>query len=445
MIKIQLDDKTKERLLSFALWCDEQTYIFRKPKYSSEKKNKKPLLLIFKVLFIVPAVFALTFFVFYNTINITRVFCGNEYDTVMTFNSSAEEVVEKSKFKLNEDDKLVLDFFSEDENRNSIFIAKQQNVLIYVDGELKKSVSVTGTVGDALDIAGIKLSDDDKINFSKSSIITSDIQIKIESAFTVTIVADAETKKVKTTSNTVENILKLNGINFDEDDEITPSVDEKISEKTKIVLKRVTLKNKTRTVKTTYETITEYSDEMYTDQSKIKTKGKDGKIKEYYTEKYIDGKLSDTTVYKTKVIKEKVDKVVVKGTKERPLNYVYGTRVFSELTPPFEIELDSTNRPTTYIKRITGTATAYCGGGITSTGAAAMPGRVAVNPKQIPYGTKMYIVSSDGKYCYGYSVASDTGGFARQGSATVDLYMHSYTDCIQFGRRSVDIYILEWG
>ena len=120
-----------------------------------------------------------------------------------------------------------------------------------------------------------------------------------------------------------------------------------------------------------------------------------------------------------------------------------GVKVISELAPKVKIELDENGKPKNYKKLIVGKATAYCGGGITATGQRAMPGRVAVNPRQIPYGTKMYIVSSDGRYLYGYCEASDTGGFARKGSATVDLYMHSYTDCIQFGRRSVEIYILE--
>ncbi|MBR6635536.1 MAG: hypothetical protein IKL41_07940 [Clostridia bacterium] len=56
----------------------------------------------------------------------------------------------------------------------------------------------------------------------------------------------------------------------------------------------------------------------------------------------------------------------------------------------------------------------------------------------------MYIVSSDGKWVYGYSIAADTGGFVTNGSGTtVDLYMYSYSDCINFGRRNVEIYILD--
>lgn len=43
-----------------------------------------------------------------------------------------------------------------------------------------------------------------------------------------------------------------------------------------------------------------------------------------------------------------------------------------------------------------------------------MPGHIAVNPKQFPYGTELYIVSLDGKFVYGYCMAADTGGFARE-------------------------------
>ena len=165
----------------------------------------------------------------------------------------------------------------------------------------------------------------------------------------------------------------------------------------------------------------------------------------YYLTKFVDGVETQSVPFKVETIKEAKDKVTVKGTKKRPLKYVSGTRVFSELTAPFPIELDESNRPVKYEKIITGKATAYCGGGITATGQKAMPGRIAVNPKQIPYGTKMYVVSSDGKWVYGYCVASDTGGFVKKRSAIADLYMHSYNDCMQFGRRNVDIYILEWG
>jgi len=78
---------------------------------------------------------------------------------------------------------------------------------------------------------------------------------------------------------------------------------------------------------------------------------------------------------------------------------------------------------------------------ITFTGTEARVGTVAVDPRYIPLGTKMYIVSADGEYVYGYCIAEDTGGVIK--GKIVDLYFDTYDECVQFGRRDVKIYILE--
>ena len=41
-------------------------------------------------------------------------------------------------------------------------------------------------------------------------------------------------------------------------------------------------------------------------------------------------------------------------------------------------------------------------------------GNVAVDPRIIPYGSKLFIMSADGKYVYGYGIACDTGGSVRK-------------------------------
>lgn len=118
-------------------------------------------------------------------------------------------------------------------------------------------------------------------------------------------------------------------------------------------------------------------------------------------------------------------------------------RAMSEKVAPDWLTLDENGIPTDYAYCITGKSTAYYSGYITSTGTRPMQGTVAVDPREIPYGTKMYITSADGRYIYGYAVAEDTGGFIYfTNGATVDLYMHSYDDCVNWGWRSVNIYVL---
>jgi len=63
-----------------------------------------------------------------------------------------------------------------------------------------------------------------------------------------------------------------------------------------------------------------------------------------------------------------------------------------------------------------------------------------VDPRMIPYGTRMFIVSNDGAYVYGLATAEDCGG-AIKGNR-VDLYFDSNYDCFQFGIRDCTIYIL---
>jgi len=59
---------------------------------------------------------------------------------------------------------------------------------------------------------------------------------------------------------------------------------------------------------------------------------------------------------------------------------------------------------------LTGKATGYYSKtGKGSSGLGLGYGTVAVDPDVIPYGTKLYITSTDGKFVYGYAVATDTG------------------------------------
>lgn len=92
-----------------------------------------------------------------------------------------------------------------------------------------------------------------------------------------------------------------------------------------------------------------------------------------------------------------------------------------------------------YKKVIYGEATAYTWGGgatgYTSVGLWPKRGIVAVDPRVIPYYTKLYIPG------YGMALAADTGGAII--GTRIDLFMDSLSECFQWGRRNVEIYILE--
>lgn len=85
-------------------------------------------------------------------------------------------------------------------------------------------------------------------------------------------------------------------------------------------------------------------------------------------------------------------------------------------------------------------ATAYLpadgnGDGLTATGVPATYGVAAVDPEIIPLGTRIFVPG------YGIALAADVGG-AIDGHI-VDLCYEDYDEAMEFGRREVEVYLLE--
>jgi 3D (Asp-Asp-Asp) domain-containing protein len=80
-------------------------------------------------------------------------------------------------------------------------------------------------------------------------------------------------------------------------------------------------------------------------------------------------------------------------------------------------------------------STAYCLYGRTATGTGVCRGTVAVDPRVIPLGTRLYVEG------YGYATALDTGG-AICGNK-IDVWFPSLGECYQWGYRTVKVTILD--
>lgn len=78
-------------------------------------------------------------------------------------------------------------------------------------------------------------------------------------------------------------------------------------------------------------------------------------------------------------------------------------------------------------------ATAYALRGHTASGAYTRMGTIAVDPRVIPLGTRLYVPG------YGWGLAQDTGGAIR--GNVIDLWMPSNRHCFAWGVRTVDILV----
>lgn len=94
--------------------------------------------------------------------------------------------------------------------------------------------------------------------------------------------------------------------------------------------------------------------------------------------------------------------------------------------------------PERYRQVITARSTAYApasSSNITYSGTRLRRGVVAVDPRVIPLGTRMYVEG------YGYAIAEDIGG-AIKGNK-IDVAFLSLDECYQWGVRDVNVYILD--
>jgi len=177
-----------------------------------------------------------------------------------------------------------------------------------------------------------------------------------------------------------------------------------------------------------------YNDEKFVDYKQVVQEGADGTKESVYQECYIDGRLISRTLEEEIVYVKPVDEIIEVGTKEY-------AAVASRSGFRYKNELDMVATAYDLSYESTGKNPGDPYYGITASGAKAQLGTVAVDPRVIPLGTKLYVASTDGSPDYGFATALDTGG-AIKGNR-IDLFMESNSDAYKFGIRQVKVYILE--
>lgn len=307
----------------------------------------------------------------------------------------------------------------------SFDVIKANTITINNCGEEQTISLAKGTVEEALNRTGITLAENQSVTPSLNTVITGNMNIYVYNSKNIKLTTNGTEMTVKAPEGTVENALNILGYEITDDDILNVDKNAQIEDDMKITLKKVTYVDEKSTEKISYKTVEKDSDDIMTGESEVSQKGVDGEKEVTKRCKYIDGKYDSTKVIDEKVTKKPVDKIVLNGTKR-------GTTT------------DSSGAPVSYSYMVSGSGTAYTAapGALTATGVPVYEGGVAVNPAIIPYGSKLYIEAADGSHVYGYATAIDTGGALMDGSAIVDLFYFSYDDCVSFGRRDVNVYVL---
>lgn len=247
----------------------------------------------------------------------------------------------------------------------------------------------------------------------------------------VTLVVNAEEKKVSTTTSYVESFLDEQNVKYDDNDIISAELDDKIESGDRIQVISVEEETVKENKEIPYKTELIKNANSTTGKKEVKKEGKTGEREVVYKLTYHDGDL---------VNKKYVDETV----KEEPV-----TKVLEEVEDTNKIEKikKSSNRSITAVKtsavnstsskgkNMTVEATAYYGHSITATGTKPKWGTIAVDPTVIPYGTKVYIPQFDMVF-----TAEDCGS-AIKGNK-IDIFMNDSSSVYEWGRKTIEIQIL---
>lgn len=248
--------------------------------------------------------------------------------------------------------------------------------------------------------------------------ISDNMEINITKALQIPVTADGKTQTVTTLPVTVGELLEKLEIEVGEKDIVEPAIDQILEGGSHVYVRRVTEKTLEEEVVIEYEQVYSVDYNMAIGKTEVSQEGKDGLEKRKYLVTYIDGEESDRSLEDTEVLEEKQDKIIS-----------YGMGVFSGTPSGLQ-----------YKEKISGVrAVSYYYEG-NPRGAYGLPceyGTCAVDSSVIPLGSLLYIEG------YGYAIANDVGT-AIKGN-TVDLYMEKYSQCLAWGARTVNVYVIEYG
>lgn len=243
----------------------------------------------------------------------------------------------------------------------------------------------------------------------------------------VVLVVDGQEIEVNSFQPNVQGVLEENKIDYDSNDIISEDLDTSLKNGMKIEVKQVEKKTITETKDIPYDTVIKKDKTLLKGKTQVSQKGRKGTKELIYEAIYKDGKLVSKILVEENTTKKAKDKIIKKGTKEKK-------KVKSDINKNSSKKTSSSK--SSLGKKMIVSATAYSGDSITATGTVPKWGTIAVDPNVIPYGTKVYIPQF-GKYF----IAEDCGGGIKGNK--IDIFMNSESQCNSWGKRTIDIYIVE--
>jgi uncharacterized protein YabE (DUF348 family) len=298
-----------------------------------------------------------------------------------------------------------------------------RQVEIVKDNEKKTVWTTAATVAELLKEQKITLKSHDEVFPKPSQPIKAKLKVHLMVAKPLTLVDGGNLRQVWSTSTTVADLLKQQGITLNHLDRVEPSLNDTVKKNDVVNIIRVEKVTDVVEEPVQFGVVSQLDPNLEKGTEKTLVEGVNGVNSKQYEVIFENGKEIVRRLISAVETKSKQDKVVAVGAKEVAFQ---ASRGQSSSGQEFFVNA------TAY--------TANCNGcsGNTATGLnlRANPGAkvIAVDPRIIPLGTKVYV---DG---YGYATAADTGGAIK--GYKIDVFFSSNADAYRWGNRKVKITIL---
>lgn len=287
---------------------------------------------------------------------------------------------------------------------------------------------------DILDEAGMDLSEHDTYTTQDDSSIT------IRRALEIQLSYRGKKSTVSSSGETVGQLLARLGLDITEHDMLSHPMDCPVTDGMVLTVDSTITRQETYSTTIAHETTYCADASLPEETEEVLIKGRDGEMLCTAEVTYINGQETSRKIIHEKQTISPITEIVARGTGKPIIRKTNDMPIIKDgyiIMPSGEI--------LTYYKTDNVTATGYTHTDagcdmITSTGTTVHYGTAAVDPRFIPYGTRMLIVSHDGERYYGIATAEDCGGAIKRDK--MDLYFPTYQECIEFGRRRCTIYFL---
>lgn len=294
-------------------------------------------------------------------------------------------------------------------------------------GSVSQHVTSSQTVGEFMRERGIVVGPRDYLEPAADTPLSDRMTITYRAAERVTVVTAHHREAIVTTADDVGSMLEEAGIALNEFDEVQPALDDRVPANGIVRITRVLKWQRAERRAIPPKVVRRLDFSLAPGATKVLSKGAPGTREVMVSFVQRNGGDITARVVHSHVLITPRPRILAVGAGE------YDAFIHFEHSG-----IERTSREVASALDMVATAyTAECAGcsGITAIGRPAGHGIVAVDPRVIPLGTRLYIPG------YGFAIAGDTGG-AIQGNR-IDLGFNSLSDALRFGRREVMVYRLK--